>query len=343
MGSVRFSVSQRRAVNLNTLHDPPGSALLNLCQGTTQELVLAAPFMKIGVIEPLLLALSDDVRLTCITRWHLSDIVTGVSDLEIYGAVKQHGGQLWLRQDLHAKYYRGDHVILLGSANLTAAGLGWTTKPNLELLVPVAPNVDEVAHFEEVALANAVRVDDDLYQTMLAATRELGDLHSGAFVEPLPVMQSHATPLSLWIPSTRDPACLYPVYQDAESDDLPPAVSEAGKQDLAVMRLPPGLPKNAFEKAVGVALLPLPVINLIDREVIVSQRFGTIRTLLQERLGLSQDEAARAWQTLIRWLRYFLPDRYEYSRPRHSEIITRTDRAREPCSEAHTLTDVWSK
>jgi len=305
----------------------PGDALLSLSQSARRELLLVAPFMKAGPLERLLDSADARVDPVCITRWRPSEIAAGVSDLDVYGVLAERSGALWLRQDLHAKYFRGDDTVLVGSANLTGAALGWSVDPNLEILVTVDRFSKEVVDFERVAMQGAVKVDQDLHETFAAAAKcwsVSGRLHD---IELQRLDQEIAIETEFWLPALRNPAELYFVYQLVNSHGLPIATREAAMRDLAVLQPPPGLSKEDFGRAIGAVLLSIPVVNSIDRFVVVPQRFGAVRNLLKDHLELSHAEATRVWQTLIRWLRHFLPNRYEYSRPRYSEIMVRVDRA----------------
>jgi hypothetical protein len=115
-----------------------GESLTNLCQRAQKELVLVAPFVKADVLDRLLHHINIEVSLTCVTRWHLDEIISGVSDIEVWDLIRERASaSLLLRSDLHAKYYRADDECLIGSANLTMAALGWSSRQNLELLVPL--------------------------------------------------------------------------------------------------------------------------------------------------------------------------------------------------------------
>lgn len=104
-----------------------GTELSNLCAEANKEVLLAAPFIKVSVLEKLMNKISPDVSLRCITRWFPEEIVAGVSDLEVWSLIQQRSNSsLWLRPDLHAKYYRADQRCLVGSANLTGKALGWS-------------------------------------------------------------------------------------------------------------------------------------------------------------------------------------------------------------------------
>lgn len=54
-----------------------------------------------------------------------------------------------------------------------------------------------------------------------------------------------------------------------------------------------------------------------------ARRFGAVRDLLGERLGLDREKADFAWQTIMRWLLEFLPERYERRVSNWSEVLVR--------------------
>ena len=301
-----------------------GNTLIDFCRQTENELVLIAPFIKASALDRILSSLHTDINLLCVTRWLPSEIAAGSSDVFVFEIVNDCNGSLWLRQDLHAKYYRSDEHVLIGSANLTNSALGWTINPNLEILIPVDRSTYDIADFERHTLDKAVEVDLDLYDTMVAASEKWSQ-HEEYEPDTLAYLD-HRIAASTWVPVSRFPANLYKVYKDINSDMIPNSTREAGLQDLSILQPPGGLEEELFNQTIGITLLTLPVINLIDHHATTSQRFGVIRDLIKHQLNLSHDEASRAWQTIIRWLRHFLPGRYEYSRPQYSEIITRVKR-----------------
>ena len=288
-----------------------------------QGVLLVAPFVKATTLARLTELLTARVKLVCVTRWRPEEIAAGVSDIETYDVVTRHGGALWLRQDLHAKYYRCDAFVRVGSANLTNAALGWSAGPNLELVVPVGAEEACARDFEEEVLRGAVRVDGDLYETvasMLKGWRARKEIVAPGVTESA---KSRNLELNRWMPLTREPADLYQVYLLPHGDDLPKATREAGVCDLAVLHPPTDLSEAEFHVAIGVNLLAMPMVNHVDRLLSTPQRFGTVRSFVRRKLGASEVDASRLCQTLVRWLRYFLGIRYEYRRPGYSEIIGR--------------------
>ena len=75
----------------------------------------------------------------------------------------------------------------------------------------------------------------------------------------------------------------------------------------------------------GTRLLQAKVVQQIDGLLAEPRRFGEIRDLLANTLDLNREEASFAWQTLMRWMLYFLPSRYVRSVPSHSEMLIRRD------------------
>ena len=101
----------------------PWKRIVVLALGAT-EAVIAAPYIKENSLRRMLDQLPHLERLTCVTRWQAGDIAAGVSDTVVRDLVRSLGGAFRLHPSLHAKYYRFDDGVLVGSANLTDAGLG---------------------------------------------------------------------------------------------------------------------------------------------------------------------------------------------------------------------------
>lgn len=291
-----------------------------LCSSAYNELLLVAPFIKYAVLARLIHTTMPSVYVQVVTRWLPQDIKAGVTDIEVWDVVKgRPRTRLLLRQDLHAKYYRADDSCLVGSANLTNAALGLKAAPNLELLVPARPNSAGLEGFEEQLLAGAVDVDDDLVSLTQAAVNRLPALAEAEGLIPLD--SAEPTPLTSWIPALRQPEDLFVAYA-GRSDALSSTAQRCAAADLSMLRVSPGLDEPAFRAVVAATLLRMPVVAAVSRFVTEPRRFGEVRDLLGHLLE-SPEAASREWQVLVRWLIYFLGDRFEYRRPHHSEIIAR--------------------
>ena len=311
----------------------PGQALQALVDGAERDLVLIAPFMKARVLDQLLKDVSDEVRVRCVTRWKPDEIAAGVSDLGVFDVLSsRHRASLRLLPHLHAKYFRADGRCLIGSANLTASALGWISPCNVEILMEVAPTDPRLQEFEHFALSEA-----------LIATAELRSLMEAAAEEVLMCQRESALPISAiwrreaedrtreaasnitmatWLPAMRQPRDLYLAYA-GRGDELSAASREAALRDLAVLDPTVGLPQEAFARVIAATLLQMPMLAEIDADVAKPRRFGAVRNLLASKTGQSRSQASDAWQTTIRWLLEFVPDRYGRTVPSHSEVFGR--------------------
>ena len=125
-----------------------------------------------------------------------------------------------------------------------------------------------------------------------------------------------------WIPSLRQPSELYRAYS-GRLNDLTAVSREAALRDLAALAPPADLLEPAFTAVIAAALLQMPVVARIDEFTAESQRFGAVRDLILDETGMPSHQADAAWQTTMRWLLHFLPDRYQRTVPSHSEVFVR--------------------
>ena len=190
------------------MYNPPGDELIRLCAGA-RHLVLAAPYVKADALAKLLSEVSPDASLICITRWNLQDIVLGASDIECRSIVTSLGGSFRLHPSLHAKYYRIDDVVLVGSANLTSSAMGWSRQPNLEILCHARDDFDANT-FQQELLNNAREVSNQEFshwETAVNANAQNDNLVADR--QPL---------LDSWRPATREPQNLELAYRDREEE-----------------------------------------------------------------------------------------------------------------------------
>jgi hypothetical protein len=315
----------------------PANQLEKLCTEAHKDVVLAAPFIKASVLERLLLKVSTEVKVRCITRWHPEEILAGVSDLEVWTIIKARpNSSLWLRHNLHAKFYRADEKCLIGSANLTASALGWSDYPNFEILVALPTADTNLKTFETELLAGCIQIDDGLFEQM-SITIEILKRHHLQKTPSLTVevkksslenLAQQQIRINYWLPTLRNPEDLYLAYS-GQLEKLSTASKKAALLDLHTLPLTPNLPKDAFESYLGLILLEMPIIRQVDAFVTTPQRFGAVRNFLSSLpcAEIPGFDAEYAWQTLMRWLRYFLPNRYILFTPNHSEVFYRVQRS----------------
>lgn len=308
----------------------PGLQLEALCTQADYEVLLVAPFIKSSALDRLLSNIDRNIKFRCVTRWRPDEISAGVSDLDVWLLIKDRpDSTLWLRSDLHAKYYRGDQRALVGSANLTNTALGWSQQPNLELLI----SSDVLEDFEQELFTGSIVVDDALYMHVKKVVdefygNEIPNLERTEFaLEVLDEDDIPKLPLETWLPMLRHPKNLYIAYA-GNWEQLGTGSRVAARHDLLALELPTGLTREQFQGYVGIQLLQRPIIREVDQFLGMPQRFGAVSDFLKSLLNLKDQkiDTDLLWQTLMRWMLHFMPERYSYAKLPHSEIISRVDR-----------------
>jgi len=309
---------------------PTGEALLDLVATARHEVLLVAPFIKRPTLNRVLRAIAPGVPVLCVTRWEPREIAAGVSDLEIWDVLAaRQGTELRLRVGLHAKLYRADGQCLVGSANLTDAALGWSGRPNLELLVPGQADDPEIEQFERELMASSVVADHDVYESV---KRAADALRASALQMLGPEVLAEAAPtgggtdvgLSGWLPSCRSPDRLFEAYCGRDDRMLTSAFTDA-QRDLAALGVPTGLNRAAFHAYVVAVLEQLPVVRDLDAFAEVPRERDEMSGHLAERMGadIVGASATEAWDTLKLWLLAFFPERYRIKPPAGTEVFVR--------------------
>jgi hypothetical protein len=311
----------------------PGFALEQLARSTRSSFVVVAPFIKAAALERVLAVLAAEVELLVVTRWRADEIAVGVSDLEVWDAVKARAdSELLLCANLHAKYFRGDDRCLIGSANVSQRALGWSANNNVEILATPQLGAAVFREFEVYLASRSVVADDSIAAAMREAAEALA--HSRTEYRPPanellnePSTADGETPrnAAMWLPKLRHPEHLRLAYV-GDVDSLSTTSLEAALADLSALALPPQVPESVFLGVVGSQILQFPLISAVDRFLVEPRRFGAVAAFLAQRvrdLDGGKIDGSMAWQTLMRWLCYFLPSRYAVTVPNYSEVMQR--------------------
>ena len=225
----------------------------------------------------------------------------GTSDIECRNIVISRGGSFRLHNSLHAKYYRFDASVLVGSANLTASGLSYSHKGNLENLCEPGPSFDTNV-FERELRAYSREVNEEEFQAWSELPVDLKALN-----EQMPVgtgSDSQEIGLENWIPQTRNPEYLWQFYIGRAAEIVIEEQRALAQTDLRTLRVPAGLSQKAFNAWwIRTALISSPFVESIrDTE---GQDEQDAWDVLVERWGVTLPMAARSLETTNYWLRYF--------------------------------------
>ena len=274
-----------------------GTLLAEHCSAA-QRLVLIAPYIKIDALNKVLSSFDSEASLICVTRWNPNDIAVGASDTECRTIVKEFGGSFRLHPTLHAKYYRMDDVMLVGSANLTLSALGWSAQPNLEILCRASNDFDAEA-FERKVLSESREISDDEFARWESIVRiEIPIDNTGDDITPS---------LNTWRPATRDPRHLELSYQDKDDEIASLDEQRSTRYDLQNLQIPQGLSNNEFRAWASTYLLAAPFTNTVLQLINMEDPIISYRTIATK-YGLSMTEARRSVEAVQSWLVFFAPE-----------------------------------
>lgn len=270
----------------------PWDALSDACR-EADEVVIAAPYIKADALERLLALLPADAVLTCVTRWTPRDMLFGASDVACRALALGRGGEFRLHPRLHAKYYRCGQRVLVGSANLTAHGMGYAPSANLEILCAPAPGFD-AASFERELLAESSPVRDSEFEQWAAITR----------MPPPPDPVVKAPEPFDWRPATRDPEHVWLAY-GGHLGRIPSADErQLAQRDLDQLAPPSGLERPAFDAWISAQLLGSSIVDDVRRTEGMERDEAWER--LAEAWGCDLGEANRIRETVTNWTTTFL-------------------------------------
>ena len=255
------------------------------------ELVLFAPYIKEKTLSDLLSLARSANSLTCVTRWLPSDIAIGISDVSVRQVILERGGDFRLHPNLHAKYYRCDGYVLVGSANLTEPGMGLGASPNLEILASVDRSFD-AERFERDLLAQSRPINDAEFDVWASISVER---HNTAF-------HLEGTELS-WRPLTRNPEDVWLVYSKDDQSVRSSLVRENAGYDLAGLMIPTELDRDSFEVWVSAALLSSPFVCYVRS--LPDGQDGEEFIRVSDDWKLPPADARYAAETARSWLAHF--------------------------------------
>lgn len=240
-------------------------------------------------------AIDDDVAVRCVTRWIPQDVAAGVSDLGVFDLLEDRDrSEVVLVDRLHAKLYVADDRCLVGSANVTFAGLGESQEANLEILVE-----------SDVFDSGVMSVLEEIESVGRPATRLIADA-TRRLADSLPEL----TPMDdsgMWFPISRRPDLAYKHYEDPPSGEHT-AATRLLLRDIATANLPAGLPQEAFVREVRSRLGAIPIAAGI---LATSDDVLLTRSDVQTYLATKESEAFTAqdvWAAFVKWMVHFHSD-----------------------------------
>ncbi len=274
-----------------------GERIRELLAGATEEARIIAPFIKVRTFRSLLRAVPPGVRLLCVTRWLPQDVADGISDVEVLDVLDERGDyRLTLVDTLHAKVYMAGERCLVGSANVTAAGLGdERDSGNVEVLVEkTASDPDIVALMDQIARLEHV------------ATKGLAEAVQ-TLAQSLPEDRLSVNAVAPWHPRSRKPELAYRFYSTPPRGFLK-AAHQSVVRDLQESSLPPGLSEEEFTWAIRKSLAEIkPATRLLRGEGDLMLTRGEAFEYFQ-RAAAGKTTPNDLWMAFVEWMAHFFSD-----------------------------------
>lgn len=272
----------------------PWDVLMSACQDS-KEVVIAAPYIKASSLRRLLAIVPSEAELTCVSRWTPQDIRSGATDLACRDLVLRRDGDFLLNDRLHAKYYRFDTCVLVGSANLTQAGMSIDIPGSLEILCAAPPEF-EVPRFEHSLLQEAYPVSDaDFMLWNQIATVQMPEEETSTF-------NSINGPVN-WKPVTRRPEYLWLAYRNRTNEIPSGEQQEISSSEIRLLSIPQRLTEPEFKNWIKLSLLTSPFIKSVLDSLEQPREAAWDR--LAQQWGISKAEADRSRSTALNWIAYF--------------------------------------
>ena len=278
--------------------DTQGSRIRALFENTEDNVSIIAPFIKIDALRSLLKVVPSGIHLRCVTRWLPEEVAIGVSDPEILDLLEERGNfSLTLVDRLHAKLYIAGDRCLVGSANVTLAGLGeGGDSNNIEILVDTT--IDDIGVAETL---------EEISNTERPATRAGAQLIR-RLADRLTVSASSTVAIEIsWFPISRRPQDAYLFYTQPPSG-YTKAADRILLDDLARANLQPDLEEDEFQAAIRSLLQTIPIAeSLLETTEDTTLTFADTHSYFKEIAG-DQFSAKELWLAFVEWMAHFFND-----------------------------------
>lgn len=252
----------------------------------SRNLVLIAPYIKRDVLEKLLSIRSAESKCTVLTTWRPQDVKFGATDLECYTLCKNNHIPLLLNNRIHLKaYFDYGGMAIIGSANLTQAGLGLCEGHNYELAERVELEPADNIYFDQL-LAESILVTDEIYEQARIQADGIKDNNNLPVEFKLTLARDHF--LLSALPQTDNPSVFYDLYsgkKNGNSEQRQCTAADISKYGISV-----GLDRNDFFRKLKASFYAHPFIkafleynNSFSRNGLMGRQFGDLRTWIQNK------------------------------------------------------------
>ncbi len=296
-------------------------------QNSGREVLIFCPYIQVSSLKNILDGHKSKVSI--ITSWKTIDILTGISDLELYPFCKSIGAYLYINQRIHLKVICDSyHSAIVGSANITAKGLGMASNSNHECAVLYEPLDRYQQIYLRSILQESTLINDKEFEIVKKAIEECKtDFHKAEEYEDIDFKRAtnkefliSALPMSISIDT------LFAYYSEAlTSQGFADVDYDCAMHDLALYKFPAGLSRQDFDKSLKEAFFSQLFIQELRKFLSKERYFGAIKEWVQQTCVdvpvPSRRDLTENVRVLYNWVAELGKDEYIVDRPNHSERI----------------------
>jgi hypothetical protein len=293
----------------------------------SQNLFIFSAYIKLETLK----ALIDEQQnvKAVFVRWETKDLILGSSDLEIYPYLKEKGITLYRNSRLHLKAYLDEYKkCFITSANISSRALNLPTYSNYNYEIGTVVEdlgIEDRLYFSIIE-SDSILITDNIYKQLSEQLpekkKEFPDEEEFHFKFEAPDKDFLISSL----PMTYSVETLFRIYEEKEF--INDTELNCVLHDLAIYKLPLGLPSNEFREKLTNAFFSHRFIKgfLENLETANEIYFGTAKDWVHKNCAdvptPRKFEITENIQILYRWIVKLGNGGYIVDRPNYSERLS---------------------
>lgn len=294
------------------IHTPDiKQTILEQLEDTNNSICIISAFVKVDSLRFIEEHLLESVKQKfLLVRFRKEDVVSGSTDFEIGSFCRENGWELYFHTELHSKIYVYDYDrAMVGSANLTSAGIGLDRGANIESVVMLSIGQNEIASINKL-FSLSRKIDESLLNTM---SEQLP-----GYTATIPVSSSDTSwSEDIWSPSKHEFLWTSQMIFSASPHDI-------CEHDKTLLNL-----TNLYSIGeIRTQFMGSMVYKWLKTTVVQDMFFGELTVRLHESLlddpKPYRRDVKRLLADLLNWITELDIDEFQIDRPRYSQRIRPT-------------------
>jgi len=301
--------------------------LCDFIKKSSNEVLIFCPYIRLSTLKSILKEYNAE-SLSIVTTWKTLDILTGISDLELYPFCKDIGAFLYINQNIHLKVVVDSFErAIVGSANITNRGLGIASEPNDECAVIC----EKLTFHQQVSLKSILQRSHLVRDEDYTRIRDLiGDYQkSSSDIDKYDDVDFEIDAkrdfLISALPMSKDIDTFFDYYSGKDTLAMNQTDYKCATHDAALYNIPIGLLRDEFDMQLKSSFFKQPFIRKLKQFIADEKYFGQIKEWVQRTCVDVPVPSRRSLtgnvQVLYEWFAKLGQDEYGTDRPKHSQRV----------------------